>query len=145
MKLVLGVLVGAIIGAAGGFMVGKSKGHSQGYNSAGQAYNNWAITMMHRNPNLRLDANLLAPDGARIRVPKCDSDETLYAVAHRLPEMKYHESANLKLENDVLLLTIPNVEENTGAKAGVVVGCRKKNEAKITDLTKSWELPATMR
>lgn len=145
MKLWLGLLVGVVVGTAGGFMMGKSKGNPEGYESANKAYYSWAISMMHRDPNLRLDAIMLAPNGARIRVPKCDSDESLYGVPHRIPEVKYHESANLKLENDVLLLTIPTEGENTDAWAGVVVGCRKKNEIKITDLTKSWELPSTMR
>jgi hypothetical protein len=145
MKVLLAVLVVAMASTTAGFVVGKNKGINDGYASASSDYNLWSVGMMNRDPSFRLDAIVLVPDRARVRVPKCDADEALSAIAWRRPEQGYKASASLKRDGDSIVVSIPRDSGSVESRAAVAVGCRKKVEPQVKDLTKSWELPSNLR
>ncbi|MYN28914.1 hypothetical protein [Duganella levis] len=145
MKALLGILAVASVSLTAGFAIGKNKGVHEGYVSASAEYDNWSTGMMYRDPNTRLDAILLAPNGARVQVPKCDDDEELNAIAWSRPTSGTSIDAKLMRDGGSLTLSMSG-EGSENARAAVVLGCRKKILSQnVLDLTKSWELPATLR
>ncbi len=117
----------------------------EGYTSASTEYEHWSIGMMFRDPDFRLDAILLAPNGAHVKAPTCNGDEELSAIAWPQPTEGAWPDARLKWDGDSLALSISGAGIDH-TRAAVVLGCRKKVLSDThKDLSRSWELPATLR
>lgn len=148
MRIWLGVVVAVLASATGGYWVGVSKGQDVGYDAASREYDFWSTSMMVRDPSLRLDGIILVGDGARIKVPSCDADEHLEALAWRRPEKGVISANNnpaLQRNGDALVVSFPADNKNKFARAAAVIGCRKNEPQNIQSLEQSWEFPSNLR
>lgn len=138
-------LICSLLCAGLGYVSGKKQGHVEGIAAAARDYDFWAQSFMYRDPNVRLDAVLLVPDGARISRPRCTQDEEAFMQLARRPDKTLHNDAEIKSVPGFWVANLPQYENLSPALGAALVGCRKvKDPVVVTDLRKSWEFPSTM-
>lgn len=144
--IVLTVLASASVGMIA-FKFGQSAGLATGFGMAAKQYDFWATAFMHREPDFRVDAVMLVPDGALITMPGCRQDEVASMRLFRRPEADQNNESNITRGPGYWRAHLPTLKTNTQPRGAAVTGCRKKDEAaqSPTDLTESWRLPSNIK
>lgn len=139
-------LICSLLCAGLGYVSGKKQGRVEGTASTAREYDFWAQSFMYRDPNVRLDAVLLVPDGARISRPSCTEDEQAFIRLARRPDATLLNDADIEKESEYWLARIPQGKDSSPPLGAALVGCRKvKNAVEVKSLIKSWEFPSTLK